>query len=932
MKKRFLSMLLAFIMVLTMIPLTVSATESENVYISVSYDGQFIEDKNGDAIAYVAVPMVELAAIELDAYGLGDFYYDGDGDGEYDVTALHLYIYTHEEIFGLDWNNVVVTGSPGSIFFQEGLFGFVDCNLNYYLNGAYPELSSGWGATADNLSLTSGDFYDIAGYSSWEFWMDSAAGFQYFSDENGDITHTYNTEAGQEFSVKLVRSGGGFGGELTFTAVDGCTVYYGTTLGTETGTVTTEDSGEATIPALTAGTWYLWCDGGYGAEYPDAIVAAPAYAEVTVAAKSEEPNLPQEPEVPREAQDISAVLNATMAQLASTVTAPAFGTNAGEWTVLSLARGEYFAKDNAYFTGYYERIVEYVNTKASSVNLNGALDKNKSTDNSRLILALSSIGKDAAAVGDWNLITPYEDFNWIKKQGTNGVIFSLIALDTNGYQTKDTTIRQQCIEYLLEKQLADGGWALSGTTFNTDITAMTLQALYPYRNLEGVTEAAEKAFARLSEEQLETGGFLYGSGETSESAAQVIVACTTWGINPDTDSRFVKSGKSAVDNLLSYYVEEDAMFAHQGNVSNAMATDQACYALVAYNRFINGKTALYDMSDVTFDEKEEIVVGQPKAMLGLPTNIANDIGKTFNATISLDQWDNTAGYKLMDVMVNVPEGLSVTDVTAGSCLSGGTVNYNLEEDTGKLRIVYFDANTHSDLTVSGTAFPAQFFTIAFRVGQEITDDKLDISIAGMSIKLSSDSTDNEAMIVVDTAKAIGSVMVVKGISYSAVCLYTGDDIDLIPSGKKAVAVAVTGGEDTINKLTYNDGTKEYEFKYSAEIHEKTGVPTYVALVDASIEMSRFAQKANFILADDEEASTITFGDANGDGVVNAQDALAAVDAWLRKNDAPSDDEILALNVNSDGRINTFDALGIVEAFVGESEYIILTKAANLNNK
>ena len=100
------------------------------------------------------------------------------------------------------------------------------------------------------------------------------------------------------------------------------------------------------------------------------------------------------------------------------------------------------------------------------------------------------------------------------------------------------------------------------------------------------------------------------------------------------------------------------------------------------------------------------------------------------------------------------------------------------------------------------------------------------------------------------------------------------------------------------------------------------------MVDASIDMAQFVNKANFTFTEDN-ASEITFGDANGDGGINAQDALAAVDTWLRKTDAPTDDEILALNVNSDSRINTFDALGIVEAFVDDSEYLIVTKAASL---
>lgn len=297
--------------------------------------------------------------------------------------------------------------------------------------------------------------------------------------------------------------------------------------------------------------------------------------------------------------DVSTVLDATLAKLADNVKAPAFGTNAGEWTVLCLARGGYYAGCDKYFSDYYGRIVEYVNTKAEKIGKNGALHKSKSTDNSRLILALSAIGRDATSVGEWDLTAPYSDFEWIKKQGINGVIFTLIALDTMGYDVEDGNVRQQCIDYLFDKQLADGGWALSGTSFNADITGMALQALAPYREDAEVAEAAALAFDCLSKNQCESGGFKYGSGETSESVAQVIVACATWGIDPHTDSRFIKNGNSAIDALLEYYDEDEAMFKHFIMAeSNNMATDQACYALIAYDRFLKGKTALYDCGDV----------------------------------------------------------------------------------------------------------------------------------------------------------------------------------------------------------------------------------------------------------------------------------------------------------------------------------------------
>jgi hypothetical protein len=200
----------------------------------------------------------------------------------------------------------------------------------------------------------------------------------------------------------------------------------------------------------------------------------------------------------------------------------------------------------------------------------------------------------------------------------------------------------------------------------------------------------------------------------------------------------------------------------------------------------------------------------------------------------------------------------------------------------------------------------------------------------MSVKLTSDSADEAAMVVANTETAKGTVDVVVGISYSAVCLYTGDDVDLIPATKKAVAVAVTGITGG-TKLSYNDGTNAVEFKYSAEITAKTGVSTYVAIVDAAIAMENFIRESYFTRPGGD-ASAVTFGDNNGDGVINAQDALAVVDAWLRKGEEPADDQILTMNVNGDSRINTFDALGIVEKFVSGSEYGVVTKAATITTQ
>ena len=62
MKKRILSLLLAFVMVLGMFPVSAMATDVEPrgedvVYLSISFDGKYIDDKTGDPVVYVPIPL-----------------------------------------------------------------------------------------------------------------------------------------------------------------------------------------------------------------------------------------------------------------------------------------------------------------------------------------------------------------------------------------------------------------------------------------------------------------------------------------------------------------------------------------------------------------------------------------------------------------------------------------------------------------------------------------------------------------------------------------------------------------------------------------------------------------------------------------------------------------------------------------------------------
>ena len=75
MTQKLLSLLLALILVLGLLPVTrAGATEAQKeddvVYLSVSFDSNYINDKNGDPIVYVPVPLDVIAAIDLAEYGL----------------------------------------------------------------------------------------------------------------------------------------------------------------------------------------------------------------------------------------------------------------------------------------------------------------------------------------------------------------------------------------------------------------------------------------------------------------------------------------------------------------------------------------------------------------------------------------------------------------------------------------------------------------------------------------------------------------------------------------------------------------------------------------------------------------------------------------------------------------------------------------------
>ena len=316
--------------------------------------------------------------------------------------------------------------------------------------------------------------------------------------------------------------------------------------------------------------------------------------------------------------DIDTVLSKVRSYILSKDTKPDYSSI---WNVIGLKRSGLYVPES-YINLFYSNVIAYCESKDWQIT------RAKYSDYSKLILALTAIGVDARDVMGHNLLAYLSDYENVSRQGNNGTIWALIALKSNpAYEIPEdpSAVQQNSEELLVKKvvgmQCQDGGWTLMGTTGDSDMTGMAMQALASYYNKDGyedVTAAIDKGLAWIEKNQLSSGGFGTMNTETSESVAQIITALCGVGIDCGEDVRFIKNGKWPMTGLFQYYMPEGG-FMHvaadagnngggAGGIIDGMATEQGLYATVAYRRFLDGETFLYDMSDVAISAGTKPVV------------------------------------------------------------------------------------------------------------------------------------------------------------------------------------------------------------------------------------------------------------------------------------------------------------------------------------
>lgn len=295
----------------------------------------------------------------------------------------------------------------------------------------------------------------------------------------------------------------------------------------------------------------------------------------------------------REYNRVEAAMHDTAKYIVENVTAPAIGSIGGEWSIIGLSASGY-PVPKAYYDGYYKRV------EASLKENQGILTKNKYTEYSRLIIALTAIGKDVKNVAGYNLLEKLADFDSIQKQGINGPVYALIALDCHDYEIPkvagiaNVTTRQGLIDYIIAQEITNvngvkGGFDLGGGTVpDADITGMALQALSNYQDNPAVMAVINRGIKALTTLENVDGTYSSWGVETSESIVQVIVAKAALGIDASEN----------IEGLLKYYRLGNG-FEHvfeQGQ--NMLATEQSLYAMAAYKLGVTENRSLYNLNHI----------------------------------------------------------------------------------------------------------------------------------------------------------------------------------------------------------------------------------------------------------------------------------------------------------------------------------------------
>jgi len=298
--------------------------------------------------------------------------------------------------------------------------------------------------------------------------------------------------------------------------------------------------------------------------------------------------------------DWETAMNRSLDWIRNAVPSPVVGSVGGEWAVLALARANRVNANDPWVRAWLsdlDRTLSEVDRIAQTNDIHNPPSPGtfpsalrRWTDFQRVTIALSAVGIDASNYNGRDITEVFRSYvpnaqRHSLNQTINVDTFALIALDARNYSGD----RDRFVDSMVSAQRADGSWSLSPglatSPLDLDVTAMALQAIAPYyRSGDArVTQSVSRALGWLRSQTF----------ADPESTGQMIVALTALGPG------YANEAGEYVTWLLRWFDPASGGFRRPtpNDPVNHMATEQAAYALVAYWRFVNNMSPLYDMGN-----------------------------------------------------------------------------------------------------------------------------------------------------------------------------------------------------------------------------------------------------------------------------------------------------------------------------------------------
>lgn len=328
--------------------------------------------------------------------------------------------------------------------------------------------------------------------------------------------------------------------------------------------------------------------------------------------------------------------------------------NSNEWVVMDMAAYEDLKADvSAKTTAKAKQ--EYINAAIKAVK---AGTSPAARTYSKADIILRSVGADATklyGVNDNTVIDTASLLRSLEITDLYDAPWVLLANMQGDLQLTEDQI--SAIVTMLERQQQENGlygdtW--EGQAYNDiDTTGTVIAALSSlYGSNTTAKNIVDQAITGLSLAQGNNGSF--GS---SNSDAMVIIGLAAMGINSDTDTRFVKSGNSLLDGLLSYAFSDNSGFGCTDNTTHdnmtAMATEQGFRALIAASQVMSAGTA-YNVYDFSKNEVKPARATNDEA--APPVTPPEEGGDSITATVTIKA---DTGYWLNSKSVTVSEGSAV---------------------------------------------------------------------------------------------------------------------------------------------------------------------------------------------------------------------------------------------------------------------------------